>query len=494
MTNTHPMQPPGPEQTFVKKPTLIVMMFRRHLIAAIVMLGTVLLVLLFVADTLNLRHHHNALLSQLRAVESVDSTSSAMGVYSRNGDDLVNYQLLDAQGRWLSLQQGRVKPSKRQQYSHWSRASEVMKKGELAGRGYLPWLPDQVVWAARVMHTPAGEPLVFVAWRRVSAIRAATSFSSYGVVVLGILLAFTVSAVIALQSARYVTGVIERIALSSSRMAAGDFHITLPAQPTAELDKVSQSLMHLACDLDHTTHALGQEHERLQRLEALQRQFVADASHELRAPLTAMRLTLEAWTDNLLRADEQPAALQQLLKETERLSTLVTRLLDLARLESGREVVELAPVDLWQLAQNLVAVGCPPHTACTRQEIPLHFPLVQADEDALYRVLQNLLENARRFTPPHGSICLTAHCADEQAVIQVIDTGSGIDPDELPRIWDRFARAAAARARGKAGSGLGLAIVKGLTEAMGGTVHADSTPDIGTTITLILPLANCAVK
>jgi two-component system sensor histidine kinase BaeS len=120
--------------------------------------------------------------------------------------------------------------------------------------------------------------------------------------------------------------------------------------------------------------------------------------------------------------------------------------------------------------------------------------MVLADPDAVHRMLRNLVENARRFTPPDGTILLWAETEATTVRMGVSDTGSGIAPEELPRIWDRFARAAQARADGTAGTGLGLAIVKALAEAQGGTVGAESEPGVRTTVWVRLPLAERYVE
>jgi len=482
-----------------RKPTLAGMMIRRHLLAATITLLLLTFVMLALTDVLTMQTRQHSLLQSLRAIEMVDADNDvapSLGIYSRasrSGEDRTNYLLLDAQGHWTEQNEG--SPPVHTPAPVWKEATLVLAKGEAEGKDNLPWVKGPVVWAARAMSTPdspegtPGEPMILVGWRQVSAIRAGILLTTYGVVVAAILLAFMASVFIALRSARVVTGVIDEIANSSTRMADGDYNISLPAQPTRELDRVSSSITHLARDLGQTSADLHAEHDRLIRLERLQRQFVADASHELRAPLTSMRVTLEAWQDGVIRPDEQPASLDRLLRETERLGTLVTRLLDLSRIESGRETVEIEAVSLGDVADQVILafqnISCAP----IHCEIPPDCPPVLADIDALYRILHNLLENARRFTPTDGAIRLWARAEGTMLHIGVTDSGCGISSADLPRIWDRFARSENARAREHAGSGLGLAIVKGLAEAMGGSVGAESTLSSGTTIWVSLLIA-----
>ena len=452
------------------KPVLASVIVRHHLWAAAFTLGVVMLGVLALADQASLRLRARTLAQELRAESGPEYPE-----YSTRGPGLgrlrsAGRMVLDAGGRWRGGPRGMG--ISRQE---WAAAAQVLAAGELRGIGTLPWVPERVVWAAHVFtHPDAEEPLILVGWDRVSAVRAATGVT-YGAVVLATLLAFGVSILLALRTARYVTGVLDAVADSGSRLAAGDYAVRLPEQPTEELDRVSTGINRLAEDLQHTVTDLQAEHARLQGLEEAQRRFVADASHELRAPLTHMRVTLEAWQDGVLRPEEQAEASRRLLRETERLGALVGRLLDLSRLETGREAVTLAPVDLRQVAAEVLGE----HPG-VRLAMPDDLPPALADADAVFRILRNLVENARRFTPSEGSIRVWAEPDGAWIRLGVTDTGRGIPPEFLPTIWDRFARGE--HDDGTAGSGLGLAIVKALAEAMGGTVGAESAPGQGATV------------
>ena len=383
---------------------------------------------------------------------------------------------MDQTGEWTAGNPVRKEKPTHAHTPKWTMASKVLSEGELEGLGTLPWVSDPVVWAARVMYDPDGDKVILVEWHRVSAIRATAAIrTTYAVVILATVLAATVSLGVALRSGRRITRLLDTVADSSARMAAGDYQVNLPEQPVAELDRVSLAVNRLAADL-------REEHERLVRLERLQRQFVADASHELRAPLTSMRVTIDAWMDGVLTDDEQPAALVRLQQETEHLSGLVTRLLDLSRIESGREAVALTAIDLAAAAGEVAATFRDLPGALIQLGFPADLPAARADGAAVRRILQNLLENSRRFTPPTGVISVSGAAEDERVKFSVTDTGCGIAPDFLPRIWDRFARTAGAPDDEREGTGLGLAIVKALAQTMGGSVGVDSTVGSGTTI------------
>jgi signal transduction histidine kinase len=459
------------------KPTLYRAILRQHLWALILTLGVLLLGLLLVADILSLRARRLALARELRAIESVDiSSPDAVETLSRSSQKDRGLVLVDQTGEWTAGNPVRKEKPTHAHTPKWTMASKVLAEGELEGLGTLPWVSDPVVWAARVMYDPDGDKVILVEWHRVSAIRATAAIrTTYAVVILATVLAAAVSLGVALRSGRRITRLLNTVADSSARMAAGDYQVHLPEQPVAELDRVSLAVNRLAADL-------REEHDRLVRLERLQRQFVADASHELRAPLTSMRVTIDAWLDGVLTQEEQPAAIVRLQLETEHLSGLVTRLLDLSRIESGREAVSLAPIDLAAVADEVAATFRDLPGAPIQMEFPAGLPAARADAAAVRRILQNLLENSRRFTPPTGLVSVSGAAEDNRIRLSVTDTGCGIAPDFLPRIWDRFARSAGDQDGEREGTGLGLAIVKALAQTMGGNVGVDSSLGSGTTI------------
>jgi signal transduction histidine kinase len=233
----------------------------------------------------------------------------------------------------------------------------------------------------------------------------------------------------------------------------------------------------------------------LRRLEQVRRDFVANASHELKTPLTAIRGFAETLVE-----DEPPAALRRqfllsIAANTLRLQRLVDDLLDLSRLEAGgwsagRAVVDVADVvvDAWDL------------TVEAKQE-NRRFSLdgeasVLGDRDGLVQIFRNLLENAVRHTEDGGHIKVSVKATDEGHTtrLEVKDDGEGIPARALPRIFERFYRADSSRARDFGGTGLGLAIVKHLVSAMGGEVGATSSLGKGTTIWFTVPTANLQTK
>ncbi|HEV2825452.1 MAG TPA: ATP-binding protein [Actinomycetota bacterium] len=226
------------------------------------------------------------------------------------------------------------------------------------------------------------------------------------------------------------------------------------------------------------------------RLEVLRRDFVANASHELKTPVAAVR----ALAETLLTAlPEDPEAgrrfAERIGREAERLDVLARDLLDLSRVERG--TLDVEPVDLVGLAKEVPGGYS---DLAEERRIRLHTELqplvsVRGDRAQLGLLLSNLLDNALRHTSAKGTVCVRLEGTERSATIQVIDTGEGIPASELPRVFERFYRVDKARARQTGGTGLGLAIVRHVAEAHGGTVRVDSELGQGSTFTVTLPVA-----
>jgi two-component system OmpR family sensor kinase len=219
----------------------------------------------------------------------------------------------------------------------------------------------------------------------------------------------------------------------------------------------------------------------LQRTDAMRREFVTNISHDLRTPLACLQGYLE--TLHLKRpeltAEEQRSYLEVALKQTEQLSGLVARLFDLAKLDSGQIAVTPEPFALGDLIQDVVQdfeLAASGRRVGLKTSIRPDLPLVLGDIGLIERVLRNLIENALRYTPEGGLVALSARPAGMHAVIEVSDTGVGIPPEDLPRIFERFYRVEKNRETAAGHSGLGLAIVKRIIELHGSTISVTSQP------------------
>jgi len=226
----------------------------------------------------------------------------------------------------------------------------------------------------------------------------------------------------------------------------------------------------------------------LRRLEAVRRDFVANVSHELKTPLTSIAGYAETLVTEASRPQTRGFA-ETILTNARRMQRLVDDLLDLSRIESGAWHPTRRMVDVAALAREAWA---PFADRAAQQDVTFAVDVspgaatLAIDPDAFRQIFTNLFDNALRHTRD-GSIRVQAHEAPEGAVVAVRDTGAGIMPEQLPRIFERFYRADAGRARAQGGTGLGLAIVKHLAEAHGGRVSATSALGEGTTIEIVLP-------
>jgi len=229
------------------------------------------------------------------------------------------------------------------------------------------------------------------------------------------------------------------------------------------------------------------------QLETVRRDFVANASHELKTPITAIRGLVETLIDDTALPEATRARfLEKIRNQSLRLSSLVNDLLALSRLESGRQTQEALPLDLRELlldaAKTFASVGEEQGIALEVQvaESPIE---VLGDEEALSQLVDNLLDNALKYTLRGGSVSARLSQQDSQACISVKDTGIGIAPKDLERIFERFYRVDKARSRALGGTGLGLSIVKHIALVHGGHVSVESRPGQGSIFRVFLPLS-----
>jgi len=230
--------------------------------------------------------------------------------------------------------------------------------------------------------------------------------------------------------------------------------------------------------------------DRLENLFEKQRRFTGDISHELRSPLTTIlgNLSLLRRAKHLPE-EEQREMLDEMYSEAERMHRLISDLLLLSQADSGLSI-NRAPVELDTLL--LEAYRLARRRAGDRLDIRLTHEdqaVVMGDADRLRQVLDNLINNAIRYTPEGGRIDLSLHCKGNEAVITVADTGQGIAPEDLAHIFDRFYRADKARTRAAGGTGLGLSIVKWIVDAHNGRIEVESTVGEGSAFHIHLPVA-----
>jgi two-component system phosphate regulon sensor histidine kinase PhoR len=231
----------------------------------------------------------------------------------------------------------------------------------------------------------------------------------------------------------------------------------------------------------------------LRKLETVRQDFVANVSHELKTPLAAIQATVETLLDGAMHdAEHNVRFLERIRESGDRLHRLVQDLLTLARIESSQAPLELEPIALQLAVEACISRQGDRAKAKDLQLIaePAPEPVAAlGDEEALAEILDNLVDNAIKYTPAGGTITLRWFAEDREAILQVVDTGVGIPEKDLPRIFERFYRVDKARSRELGGTGLGLSIVKHLVQALGGTVAADSQVGRGSSFTIRIPRA-----
>ncbi|TRZ97812.1 MAG: HAMP domain-containing protein [Nitrospiraceae bacterium] len=298
--------------------------------------------------------------------------------------------------------------------------------------------------------------------------------------------AFLFSLVLSYAIARGVTRPLADIVAAAQRIACGEFHQKIRVTSTSEVARLAEILNQMAASLEENIR-------NLHRLEQVRKDFVANVSHELRTPLTAIRGYVEALQDG---GKDQPEQLDRFLDiiraHADRLSLIITDLLLLSKIESGQIPLKQEPVALAGLIDRTIGllhhlIEKKHHTVAVN--IPSGLPPILGDEERLGQVFSNLLDNAVKYTLEHGTITISALAGKKFVEVGVADTGIGIPPQDIPRIFERFYRVDKARSRELGGTGLGLAIVKHLVEGHGGTVSVESSPGKSTTFFVKLPTA-----
>ena len=312
--------------------------------------------------------------------------------------------------------------------------------------------------------------------------------------VLGIIIVLPPSALFSFIFASGMTRRLQTLTTATNALRAGDYSVRIPVGGEDEIAQLQANFNAMAADLERAVREVQAERDTVARLLMARRELIASVSHELRTPVATLRGYLEStvshWNGTpptTLRND-----LEIMERETIHLQALISDLFTLARTEVGKLDLRREPVDVGALVQRIVEAQAPLAWQRGRVEVVADTSagaqLALADAGRLEQVLQNLLHNAIRHTPPGGIVAITIAAAPDDTKmirLQVNDTGEGIAEEDVPYIWERFYRGQ--KARNEEGTGLGLALVKELTEAMGGTVAVESSVGRGSCFTICLP-------
>lgn len=287
------------------------------------------------------------------------------------------------------------------------------------------------------------------------------------------LTAFAVAIITGLLLARRITRPVSRAAEAAKRISKGDYAVRIKNETnTSELEELISAINHLSSALEEQ--------------EKLRRQLTADVAHELRTPLTSVGSHLEAMIEGIWEPATQ--RLQSCREEVLRLGSIVGDLEQLARVENQNLKLDLILTDVWEVVQSVAPAW---EAEARKQNIKFSVSgskaIVPADKDRLAQVVMNLLSNAVKYTPENGEIDVSVFTTEQSAVLEIRDSGIGIPEGELPFIFERFYRTDKSRNRKSGGAGIGLAIVKSIVTAHGGTITVESKNGGGSKFTVKLP-------
>ena len=282
---------------------------------------------------------------------------------------------------------------------------------------------------------------------------------------------------------RQIISPIRSVTDAARKIAAGDLDQRVPEGSSDEIGQMAQTFNQMADALEHDRQ--------------LRQNMTADIAHELRTPLSIIQGNLEAMMDGVLPSS--PKEIASLHEETLLLNRLVADLRLLSLAEAGQLHLNRTDTDILVLVKQIVVSLQPTadalHVALVT-DLPVSCPSLKLDIDRTNQIFHNIIANALRFTPADGKITVHARLTEEAMLVDISDTGTGIAPDDLPHIFDRFYRGEKSRNRASGGSGIGLAIVRQLMQAQGGDVTVkspvqaenDETP-YGSCFTLSFPLS-----
>jgi signal transduction histidine kinase len=269
-----------------------------------------------------------------------------------------------------------------------------------------------------------------------------------------------------------MTSPLREMAAAAAAMARGDYGRRVTASSRDEVGELARAFNKMAAQLGE--------------VDRVRRELVANVSHELRTPISALQAVLENLVDGVEPAD--PEVLRTMLRQVERLGTLVSQLLDLSRLESGAVPLQRRPFALLPLLED-AAGETRLHSTGVDVAVTVEPPgaTAEGDPQRVHQVVANLLDNAVRHSPPGGTVELRASRDKAGVTIEVSDEGPGIDEQERSKVFERFYRADSARSTNDGGAGLGLAIAQWIVDLHGGDIRVEGRQPHGCRMVVVLP-------
>lgn len=298
------------------------------------------------------------------------------------------------------------------------------------------------------------------------------------------ILAALVAGILALSLSKTISHPLRVMTRAARELVKGNYRSRIDVRATGEMKELADTFNQAVDEMEKTV-------EEQKRLQELRQNLLASVSHEFRVPLTSIQGFAEAILDGFVEEEEKEKYIQIILENTIHVKRLVNDLLELSSIESGNiqlYMQKVSPVYLLEKAANSMQPKAQEKNIdliCNYDQAPKH---LWGDEDRLYQILINLLENAITHMPAAGQIKLAVHEKEGQAVFSVSDNGPGIPQEDIPYIFERFYKVDKSRNRTNRGKGLGLAIVKELVHLHGGRVSVESMPGEGSTFYVNLPV------
>jgi len=328
---------------------------------------------------------------------------------------------------------------------------------------------------ATSIRVPFNDQIVIVVGQLTSGVTGPLAAFRFVLIIAGVIVV-VMAGIGGLFLASRVLRPVEQITKTAQEIGEGDLSRRIDVKTNDELGKLASTLNEM----------IGRLEEAFNR----QRQFTADASHELRTPLAIMQAEATLALSKERTEDDYRKSLETISQESSYMSSVIGKLLFLARSDAGKEQLTFENVDI----KNLI-VELSTNIEALAQDKSIKFTvdaqeslIVNGDKVKLRQLFINILENAIRYTPNDGNISVSAVKKDENALVAISDTGIGIPPEHLPHIFERFYRVDKARSRAEGGVGLGLAIAKYIAESHGGKIKLESQIGKGTTFRITIPL------
>ncbi|MBO1307374.1 HAMP domain-containing histidine kinase [Enterococcus sp. 669A] len=371
-------------------------------------------------------------------------------------------QTLITQSQWEELSNG--------QEQKLIRSTDMYGNERSTSYAMVPFfLPEKVFYGVLIVTQPAGNVS--------ESVKSVTSDLFKGFIIASVI-ATIVSYFFATRQVRRIN----RMRSATRKIANGDFDVTLPNNGKDEFDDLAE-------DFNSMTVSLKESQEEIERQEERRRQFMADAAHEMRTPLTTINGLLEGLQYNAIPEDQRSKAITLMQNETSRLIRLVNENLDYEKIRTNQISMIVKKFNATKALRGLLTqLEAKAHAAgdqlvlTTTEEIDIY-----ADYDRFIQIMVNIIQNAIQFTTD-GTITINMYKEEKNTVVQISDTGIGMSEDQVKNIWDRYYKVDPSRKNTKYGeSGLGLSIVQELVRLHNGTIKVESELEKGTTFTISFP-------